>query len=45
MTRLVLILALVVGHWSIPVLPGKGVRFFPDKASPASSSRRITRRC
>jgi lipoprotein-anchoring transpeptidase ErfK/SrfK len=32
MTRLVLILALVVGHWSIPVLPGKGVRFFPDKA-------------
>jgi len=33
MTRLVLILALVVGHWSIPVLPGKGVRFFPDKAT------------
>jgi lipoprotein-anchoring transpeptidase ErfK/SrfK len=31
MTRLVLILALVVGNLSIPVLPGKGVRFFPDK--------------
>jgi lipoprotein-anchoring transpeptidase ErfK/SrfK len=33
MTRLVLILALVVGHLAIPVLPGKGVRFFPDKAT------------
>ena len=32
MTRLVLILALVVGHMAIPVLPGKGVRFFPDKS-------------
>lgn len=32
MTRLVLILALVIGHWAIPVLPGRGIQFFPEKS-------------
>ena len=32
MTRLILLLALVVGHWAIPVLPKKAIPFFPDKA-------------
>ncbi len=32
MTRLVLILGLLVGYWSVPVLPKKTIAFFPEKA-------------
>lgn len=32
MTRLILLLALAIGHWAVPVLPGTGVNFFPEKS-------------
>lgn len=32
MTRLILLLAFLSGQWSVPVLPGNSIPFFPDKA-------------